>query len=268
MSSKKLTTCKICNKQFTSIGRHTSQKHGVSIKDYYDTFFKKEGEGSCLVCSKSTKWYYGTNYQKFCSPKCSNNHEETNQFRSAQHKIAYQTNPELSITITNKRADFYKNNPEAWLARNELHKQTLIDNSDIIVKQQAKAKKTFDANPSIRIEATNKRSIARRNTFNKLKKSNSTTPYFLYIIKHIEKPIIKIGVTITLEKRLRDLANIFGTVEAHYIVKDKYNNLLPLESYLHTHFNDHCKVQPTGGGRTEWFDSSILDEAVDLASSY
>ena len=267
MSSKKLTTCKICNEQFISIGVHVYKKHSITRKDYYDTFFKKDNEAKCLVCNKPTKWV-SPKYQKFCSTNCSNNHKETTALRSTQQKLAYQNNPELKIIISNKRLAFYKNNPDAWAARNEKHKQTLKDNPDIIVKQRTKTKQTLEANPSIRTEACKKRSITRRNTYKELYKKDSTIPYFLYIVKHLEKPIIKIGITMYIKKRMSELNNIFGTSEAYYIIKSSYTDIVALESYLHNHFNNHCKVQPTGGGRTEWFDNCVLEEAVSIASSY
>ncbi len=74
---KERVFCKICNTQtnlvIDSFSRyHLKTEHnGISVEDYYDLFFKKEGEGVCL-CGKETKFLsYNRGYQQFCCNKCS-----------------------------------------------------------------------------------------------------------------------------------------------------------------------------------------------------
>ena len=68
-------SCKICDKEFKSIGglsKHLKPSHQISTKDYYDKFIKKEGEEQCLNCNDPTSFRdMGKNgYRKFCSKKC------------------------------------------------------------------------------------------------------------------------------------------------------------------------------------------------------
>jgi len=74
---KERVFCKICNTQtnlvIDSFSRyHLKTEHnGISVKDYYDLYIKKDGEGICL-CGKETKFMsYNRGYHQFCCNKCS-----------------------------------------------------------------------------------------------------------------------------------------------------------------------------------------------------
>lgn len=77
--------CKICNRIFKTmdpIGPHLSRIHNTSIKEYYDTFIKKLGEGICPICGKETIFLSLTKgYQKHCSSKCAGQDEFTLSIR-------------------------------------------------------------------------------------------------------------------------------------------------------------------------------------------
>ena len=79
--------CKICNKKFNShipSAFHLTKMHNMSIKDYYDKFYKKENKGICPVCGKSTKFIrFVEGYRVFCSSKCAANYLETIEKRKA-----------------------------------------------------------------------------------------------------------------------------------------------------------------------------------------
>lgn len=52
------------------------------IKEYYDTFIKKPGEGICPICGKETIFLSLTKgYQKHCSSKCAGQDEFTLSIR-------------------------------------------------------------------------------------------------------------------------------------------------------------------------------------------
>jgi len=62
--------CKICGLLFYSLSKHLST-HKISIKDYYDKFYKKENEGVCLLCGKITQFEsIKRGYSKHCSLTC------------------------------------------------------------------------------------------------------------------------------------------------------------------------------------------------------
>ena len=72
--------CKICGLEFTArgLGRHI-MRHQISIKDYYDKYIKKEGEGICRnpICNNKTKFAGLKGYQKHCCLLCANKNPET-----------------------------------------------------------------------------------------------------------------------------------------------------------------------------------------------
>lgn len=67
--------CKICNQQFTklvALTTHIQKKHGITVKEYYDSYIKQENEGICKLCGNPTKWTNKLNYgySDYCSNKC------------------------------------------------------------------------------------------------------------------------------------------------------------------------------------------------------
>jgi len=57
-----------CHKNY--LGSHLRIKHNKTYHEYYDTFLRKEKEGICVVCEKSTKFNNSRGYSKTCSGKC------------------------------------------------------------------------------------------------------------------------------------------------------------------------------------------------------
>jgi hypothetical protein len=71
----KMEKCHICNKDCDSLrklSKHIRDTHkNISIKDYYDSYLKKENEGLCVICGNKTNYRsIGEGYQKTCSHKC------------------------------------------------------------------------------------------------------------------------------------------------------------------------------------------------------
>src|SRR5574344_1695119 len=61
--------CKLCNSQFETqilFSSHLKRCHNMRYQDYYDSYFKSESEGQCLVCGKPTAFDHGK-YRKYCS---------------------------------------------------------------------------------------------------------------------------------------------------------------------------------------------------------
>ena len=110
-------------------------------------------------------------------------------------------------------------------------------------------------------EAGKKVAIAKRNKFKELTRTDSPIPYYFYIIEHLTKPIIKLGISDNPQRRLVAIDRDFGTSAILLEIKNIYITIKSFEDYLHEYFKDYCKVQPSGGGRTEWFDECILEEA-------
>ena len=278
---KENPTCKICNNIFKnskSLSRHF-HKHNLSSREYYDSFCKNENEGFCLVCNKPTKYKnIKIGYRKYCSYKCMHgdkNFREIVRIKSIETK---RNNPE----IIKKQIQTYKQtlstDPAINIRRSENISKTLKENPEIVKNRTVKrlqtekktnarkksGKKAIETKNSLNLwkEIGDKISIAKRKKYNQLKSPNSTVPYFLYLIQHLEKDIIKIGRTNKPRKRLKDIVRDFGPAKIIFTLKDQYNKIQLLESYLHDYFNEYCQVQPSGIGRTEWFNDSILEEIL------
>lgn len=244
--------CCICDYKTTTrgISAHTKYQHKLSSREYFDKYLKKENEGICLNCSSPTN-YLGISkrYRNYCSDICSNHHEELNQIRTKNHKEAIKNNPEIFIKISQKLKTFYRLHPNKL---KELH-----TNRDAILKDREKE-----------LKRKNKISITRRNFYKKLKTKENSSPYILYVVKHTTKPLIKIGITNNLKRRIKSLIKDFGDSYLIFSLVDTYNKINSLETMLHRHFNEQCKVQPSGSGRTEWFCSSITKETLSLLKEF
>lgn len=73
--------CLICNHKspnFRGLSNHVRKAHNMSPKDYYDKYFKKDGEDICQVCSKPTNFInLNIGYCKVCSVSCGQKHPDT-----------------------------------------------------------------------------------------------------------------------------------------------------------------------------------------------
>lgn len=282
--------CKICNQSnFKRIGHHLKKHKNITPKEYYDKFYRKISEGFCLECETETTFInLNHGYRIFCSRVCMMNNEIVSKKRSITWKEKLKNNPEIKIQIANTLAETRKLNPH--ITKQQGIKLTLRykENPEIIEKAKITRKQTYEENPELRTQISNsvkkyarehpneikKRAtkagksiaITKRNKHAELQKSDSNILYFLYIIEHKEKSIIKIGRSGDPKNRLKSIIDDFGNCKIIHILEGTYNKIQPLESFLHNHFNKYCKVQPSGSGRTEWFDRCILNDVLKVLS--
>lgn len=283
----KETTCQICNKEFKRLGFHVKKLHKISPKEYYDTYLKKNNKDKCKTCENITTFIdIERGYRNYCSTKCVANNEKLTKQRTKKFKDTIAKTPEIITERIEKYKNWCRENPQLVKNKSEKGQQTRRDNPEILERQITRRKQTFRENPELQLEATrksvetrmkdpekfkeigNKIAISQRNTYKELMREDSTLAYFLYIISHETKPIIKIGITSSLERRLREINRDFGNSSLTFSIENTFNTLTALENYLHDYFNGHCRVQPKGDGRTEWFDVCVLEEAESLISHY
>ena len=71
--------CKICSKEVNDRGFSSHLKtHNIESKEYYDKYFKQDGDGICSVCGKETPFLkLSRGYQKHCCMSCALKDEET-----------------------------------------------------------------------------------------------------------------------------------------------------------------------------------------------
>lgn len=267
MSEEIHKQCKICNKEFKnsgSLGCHL-REHKITTKTYFDKFLKREDDGHCKTCGKETTFNtLNRGYGTYCSRPCRNNDKELTNDVTEKTKELYKNNPEKRLKEKLKRKRTNEENPEIYKRAKEKEMQTKNANPEIMKRAGKKGSKTKQDNPEILKESARKLSITKRNTYNQLIDETCEIPYYLYIIHHPEKSIIKIGRSGNPENRLGGIINDFGSCKIIHTIQDKYNKICPLETFLHNKFNEYCRVQPTGSGRTEWFDECILEEVLLL----
>lgn len=62
--------CQICKKEFKykkGLSKHLSYTHKIDLKEYYDSYIKKDNEGICPVCKKETNFRnFRDGYRKLC----------------------------------------------------------------------------------------------------------------------------------------------------------------------------------------------------------
>lgn len=98
--------CQICGKSCTDnngLGHHITKVHKITIKSYYDMYYKKENEDICDndECDNKTTFYsLGRGYAKYCSIQCMN--------KSAKHKA------DIENTKTIKYKDKNYNNRQKY----------------------------------------------------------------------------------------------------------------------------------------------------------
>lgn len=99
--------CKETNRTFDTARGFLNHLRFLNItsKDYYDKWEKKENDGKCLVCSKTTK-YHGFQYKKYCSFICG--------VKSDEHKNAVKNkfinNPDALVSFRKKRKNWCSTN--------------------------------------------------------------------------------------------------------------------------------------------------------------
>ncbi len=73
--------CEICGKEFKILGHHVVAAHSLSSKEYYDKYFKVDGEGICYCGNICNFISISNGYNKYCCTKCSKNSAEVENKR-------------------------------------------------------------------------------------------------------------------------------------------------------------------------------------------
>lgn len=263
------STCLLCKEIFQnnySISHHLRNTHNIKTKEYYDTCIRKV-ISICLnpTCSTETSFInLVKGYGKYCSHHCMIHDENMKNQKIYKKKQTYTANPSIQQGQSKKCRETLRNNPEIIQKRTQVTRETELNNPSIMEKRKKSRAKTIKENPSIMSDAGKKIAITKRNSFKKLNSPDSGISEYLYIVAHKSKPIIKVGRSINPFKRLVVINNDFGTSEFVQLVEGRHSEVKAAEDFLHSYFNAYCKVQPSGSGKTEWFDKTILDEALSL----
>lgn len=301
-TSEDIIQCKICHREFKTtqgLANHIARAHSISIADYYMKYINSSA-GRCKTCGDKTNFHNLTKgYYMYCSRTCiSNNPElkkqriirylktlreypEIKQQRINNYKQTLEANPEIREKANKKCKETHRKNPNiakdaarktAKTMRNtpgkmeqriKKYQETLKNNPEIVIKRSEKQKQTLK-DPEVIERKSKAASIALREYYNKLKQNSDTAKYIVYLVSHHSLDIVKIGITNNINNRMHTLKKDFGSIEIIKTLDTVYSKAIKLESKLHDYFKDHCKVQPKGDGRTEWFNSCITEEAVKM----
>lgn len=90
--------CEICGREFLStmsLSLHITRGHKIQIKEYYDKYLLKKGEGRCLGLNCKNKTIFDGlwgGYRKFCSSKCMSNDAKIKELKKHTSQKCYGTN--------------------------------------------------------------------------------------------------------------------------------------------------------------------------------
>ena len=107
--------CEICKRElinYSELSKHIKKVHSIEIKDYYDQFLKKDGEGICYCNKETSFWNITHGYLKFCSCKCSNNDSEKLEKTKKVMDQLYGGNGYGSVQIRKKSSDTPEKKPD------------------------------------------------------------------------------------------------------------------------------------------------------------
>ncbi len=148
--------CKICKKILDekSLARHVSKAHGITSREYYDTYIKCQGDGVCELCGKPTAFIkLSVGYNKRCK-QCNYNSKETQDKRRNTNIKKYGVeNVSQLKEIKEKKVDSYirkynVDNPmhskEVKLNRGEIfYKKYGVDNPSKLYSVKEKKKSRY-----------------------------------------------------------------------------------------------------------------------------
>ena len=128
--------CQICGKELqkTGMASHIVKHHKITIKQYYDTYLRKPGEGICPVCGKETTLLGLSRYRKYCSTKCQSNDPYVKSKRRETNLKKYGVICALNLDEVKQRA---KENNHTEISKQK-SKQTCLERYGVEYPNQSK----------------------------------------------------------------------------------------------------------------------------------
>jgi len=246
----------------------------------------------CKQCQKETKYLSPKQggYQTFCSNKCSNNnldikmkqinydHKKLGKKISEKAKLRSEEEKQ-NIKLKREETCFEKYGDKNFNNREKFRKTNLekygfenpMQNEKIKEKTRKTQYKKYGGyfNPEQFVKTNlekygckyplqNKEEALRFSKFLARKYSNNDYKKgFLYIIYFPNLDLVKIGITIDINKRKKALIRDFGEFD---IIKIKYyDNCSIEESKLHKKYDKYNIILEKGAGRTEFFLKDVLE---------
>ncbi len=135
--------CKLCNELINKrgLGCHLKRIHPTvcSAQNYYDKFYKKENEDTCIICGKKTSFScLSIGYLVHCSMTCKTANKELLQKQIQSYKLSLKNDPTIIERQKTNRKITYDNDP------------------NIQINSTIRRKHTYDNDPNIQINAKKK----------------------------------------------------------------------------------------------------------------
>ena len=201
------------------------------------------------TCKKCNIEYVVDKGRNMC-PDCTKAYyKQYDDKRELDRKIYRKSNYELNKDkIREQHYIYYYNNKEALC---EHQKQYYQNNKDVICEYQKQYK-----------EKQQQLSLLKY-TPDDMKIDGQT--HHLYIVKHCELPIFKIGVTRNLDKRFNEIKRDFGKCLIVLVHTSSDVKCYGLErSLLNQYKSNKYKLFKDGHGKTEWLYQSCLNEVLNI----
>lgn len=107
----KCELCGIESKSNRALSQHIRRHHkNITLKQYYDTFLRKENEGVCLTCGKETtfsRWCYAKHCSQQCGISDPTRNERIHQSSLLNHKVDHYNQSKI---VQNKKVESYRKN--------------------------------------------------------------------------------------------------------------------------------------------------------------
>lgn len=111
--------CAVCGDDVyvTKFSNHLKDKHNLSVKEYYDRYLKKPGEGKCLVCGHDT-WFYSLvrGYSPCCSKSCGARIGQKKRYENPEER-----------RLSSERTKKQMSDPAARIKLSEMQKKRFTD---------------------------------------------------------------------------------------------------------------------------------------------
>lgn len=214
---------------------------------------------------------YQINYRKN-NPDKIREIEENRKDSKKTYQLQISKTPEFKEKRKNRR-----NKPENKLKEYE-YRQDYNNRPDVKTHQKAYDKNRdrteYFSRPDVKEQQkirTKKWNIKQKQlsilkyTPDDLKYSISDDPTFLYIVEHVELPILKIGMSKNVDNRLMNIKCNFGEVNPIFV--RPFDNCRHIETSLHNQFEDYKYNEFKSGdgeGYTEWFYKDCLTKLSNI----
>jgi len=134
IENNKNNICNICKVKFPNNKNlifHIVNNHNIKIKNYYDTYHRRNKEGVCKICGKTTyfrSWRLG--YNETCSNKCNGQYNKNDKIMAANIQIHNRYKEIFANKNIHENFKKYKNAVMVLTKKNRIYLLNLWNGTD------------------------------------------------------------------------------------------------------------------------------------------